>query len=280
MTHAGQQTPHFCRNNREIASALGLRQSRKQLAEIGAWRARADFPKKTERGYDRTELLQWSARYAKELAQLSALSKALSRKNTTARDLRRIEELAGNGHSTPTQVTGQPAIAAIIAAECEMLCQRYHIQRWRAQAPEPFPAPDPAGRYDVARCLEWVRRWKLRGEKNGNGQGELYEQAELARQEIAIIERDRALHAKEAELGQWIRRTEHERILSGLGKEIWTSLCNLIERELVDALDKELRDLGLAEDRLSGFMELVRQRHHAAIDNLQKVFEKRIAETS
>lgn len=51
----------FAANNRQIAGVLGLKPTAKQLAEIGEWRARKDFPKKGPKGFGVAELLKWRA---------------------------------------------------------------------------------------------------------------------------------------------------------------------------------------------------------------------------
>lgn len=54
-------SPTYACNNAQIAAALGLKATRKVLAEIGAWRARADFPQKPagKSGWLITELKVW-----------------------------------------------------------------------------------------------------------------------------------------------------------------------------------------------------------------------------
>lgn len=51
----------FAANNRQIAGVLGLKPVAKQLAEIGTWRARKDFPRKGPKGFGVAELLKWRA---------------------------------------------------------------------------------------------------------------------------------------------------------------------------------------------------------------------------
>lgn len=67
-----QQPKRYARSHKEIARTLGLSEKPKSLDEIGTWMKRADFPRKSAKGWLRDDLKDWHAKFLGELPPQSA----------------------------------------------------------------------------------------------------------------------------------------------------------------------------------------------------------------
>lgn len=171
----------------------------------------------------------------------------------------------------PAKAQGQPAIAALINHKFKIRCSRQDIQKWRKEAPVPFPAPDERNDYDVPECFAWVEKHKM-PTANGNGTTpDLFARAaEVSAQgEIEEVEHERWL--REIERGGWIKKDVIGSVLAGLGKQTSAAITRGIEVTLVGALRDELKLLPeLKPEQQAAILERLRAVAQRVNDGIQK----------
>lgn len=292
----------YVRNTSGIARCLGFKlrgpRLRKQCKEISGWIKRPEFPQKTRHGWAAEEIIEWGKRFAREIAQekeqRAAVAEVLSKDAPKSSAVKIVTALAGLGAgSMPRQAMGLEAIGAIIGQHFHVDCRRQSVHAWRkgqklpAGAP-PFPPPDSAGRFTVADCLAWYERWKLPGQ-NGNGQTpDLFASLpdERLKAELEELQHDRWV--RDRDRGGWMEKSEHNRILAGLGKLVWPQFCELVERRLPAALETILKDcfgsrisdLGSGPEDLAAMRSTIvaeaQRRFQLEIDGLQRRFLEQV----
>lgn len=152
-------------------------------------------------------------------------------------------------------------------------CHRVNIDRWLKRDDNPFPKPDDAGRYGVAECIEWVEQnHQSLVDEDKDTSGEL---AQKARDAVAQGKINKELHLKwerEVEKGLWIKKSEHNAILSGLGTQTWDTVCESVERGLVEKLEQQLQPLEMPLEVKAQIVASAKVYHAACIDEMQKKF--------
>ena len=97
---------------------------------------------------------------------------------------------------------------------------------------------------------------------------------ELRRERLILCAAQRRLKEQELsfEQGKFILKDEHNAILSGLGTLTWGTVCECVERSLLEKLEQQLAALDLPPETLAKILAKAREDHFAAVDQMQRNF--------
>jgi hypothetical protein len=221
----------------------------------------------------------------KKRIRIEALTRAFFFRQGRKLDPQELEELREAGIITrensladgqyPKSVKGQPQIASLINHKFKITCHRAIVQRWRKQAPIPFPPPDDRGEYNVSDCFSWVEKVVIRKNTATGDAGDLFAQASEweARGKIAKEKHEEWVRQKER--GGWVKIEELDSAMAGCATEYWQRTVQCIERELIAGLEAQLK--GMPDDSTLGKVRQqiiadARARHLAAVDSMQREF--------
>jgi len=170
----------------------------------------------------------------------------------------RDEQSLVNGEY-PKRVTGQPQIASLVVHRFKIQCNRQIVQRWRKQAPVPFPPPNDRGEYDVKECFDWTEKYIVSKLAGTGDTGDLF--AVAASEELrGKIEREQHERwQREKEKGGWIEQGRHEATLATAGVSLRTSTRDAFEIQLPKILNSELSGLIKDSGLIKKMGEAVRQ---------------------
>jgi hypothetical protein len=236
-------------------------------------------PRKAIRGPNRRLTIQEQAHRALEKHTRLLITRVKLGKPLTAQGHAELQAIA-NGHQS-----GKVPPYANQAQMAKIICETFNVQIGRQQInqwihKEGAPAPDDANRIRTADFIEWAGLKKYPRQGNGSngagGQTELFQKAEESEALLSIQNLERERFEFEILRGAFIKKSDHQRILAGLGKEIWPAFCNLVELQLISGLQEQLRDLGILEAQAVQIIAGARSRHQKAIDAIQTQFSRRL----
>lgn len=223
------------------------------------WMTWPDFPKRTKSGWPVEELVSWAQDNVSSIVAQAKLGKALERGDEFSkadlallREGARSEVAAESTEGIPTEVAGMEGVANLLRNHFQVPVTKMDISDWsRGRRLGPgvphFPVSKASSRWNALECINWFRKYKMQEAQESNTP-DLFKRLENAR---AVNELDQIAHEtmlREAERGQWMRKTEVDGILAGLGRFARDTLYELFDDRVYRDVLARLERAGVPVD--------------------------------
>ena len=260
----------YARTPENILVALGCEPNRLMKSKLKLWMSWPDFPKAGKNGRDIEALKKWVDDNQDVFLADGKRAKLLQEGDKfSGGDLKLYQKSGARSQNPEIDADEEPlaknqtAIANWLAHHFQMPVSKMDVSDWlRGERLDAgavnFPVPDAAGRFNKLKCSDWFKKYKYR-EPSNQTSPDLFRQVEIEgkKSELERLEHERYLRG--VERGQYIEKTEHNRVLASLGRIGRDQLWELFDRRAYEQMSAKLAAANIPEEIQQAVMEELRR---------------------
>jgi len=266
-----------------ILVALGFSPNRENRLKLKYWKSFPDWPKKQRHGFDIGQIKIFLDAHFEEFLLDGKRAKGIEQGDKfSGADLKLMQRGGGPRADEEPEVMGCEGMAGVLRAHFNVPVSKMDISDWghgkRLDHGVPnFPPPAASGRFNKLAGIAWFAAHKFH-DPRATMTPDLFKtlDTERATGELERLAHERLLRG--VELKQYLKVTDHQRILAGLGKLGRDNLWELFDGRAYDRFGALLAECGMPPEwaaaagaRLRQLNVELLQQHH---EFLQAQIEK------